>query len=688
MNKSEAKERIGKLKEVINHHRYLYHVLDKQEMSESALDSLKHELYTLEQQFPDLITSDSPTQRIGGQPLPAFKKVRHERPMLSMEDVFSEDEFQAWMDRIEKLIPGAAATVYCMPKVDGLAMSLTYENGLFTAAATRGDGKFGEDVTQNIRTVESVPLRLRIPSKEEWETFHEQFFDSSISTQLIENGRLEIRGEIYVTKKDFEIMNERRAKDGEALFANPRNISAGSIRQLDPSVAASRPLRFMAWNLETDIGQKTQAASMALLKLFGFTTPFGEETTNIDGVKRIFDQVHKKREKLPFWIDGLVVRVNRRDVFERLGVVGKTPRGLVAWKFSAEEVTTVVENIEWFVGRTGAITPVAVVNPVQVGGTTVRHASLHNYDEIERLDVRVGDTIILYKAGDIIPKVKTVLVDLRPKGTKKTLPPTECPVCHSPVQQDPEEVAIVCTNRRCFAQEKERVIHAVNAFNIYGLGPQLIARFLDEHLIQTPADLFSLTVDDIRSLGEGFGDVLPPKLISEIQSKKQIPLDRFIVALGIPNVGEETARDLARYFETLDRLMFVPLEEIESVYGVGGVVAKSIVDFFTDKEHRQLIETYLEKGIVIEVVEKPLSVSEAFLNKTFVLTGTLESMSRESAKEQIRVLGGNTSESVSKKTDYVVVGAEAGSKEQKAKELGVKILSEKEFVDMISGKPM
>src|SRR3990167_226442 len=501
MNRQEAEKRIKKLREVIDHHRYLYHVLDTEEISEGALDSLKHELFQLETQYPDLVTVDSPTQRVGGEPLQKFQKVVHASPMLSMEDVFSFEELAAWLKRLEK-IQEAKFDFYCMPKIDGLAISLIYENGVLKRAATRGNGAVGEDVTQNAKTIESIPLVLRVPTEKDIQMLKTSF---SLSQKIVDRllhpiGVVEIRGEVFMPKKAFEELNREREKKGQELFANPRNVSAGSMRQLDPKITAARPLSFIAWSLQTDLGQKTQEVGMELLRLFGFKLSPGDKKIHLDQVREYYDIFLKKRERLSFWIDGMVVRVNDLALFDRLGVVGKTPRGLVAWKFAAQEVTSIVEDIQWFVGRTGALTPVALLKPVMLAGTTVKHASLHNFDEMQRLDVRIGDTVIIYKAGDIIPKMKAVVPELRPEQARVISLPKTCPVCHASVERREGEVVLFCTNKTCFAQDQERIIHAVKAFDIDGIGPQLIAKFLDMRVIQSAPDLFSLTPEDLMGL--------------------------------------------------------------------------------------------------------------------------------------------------------------------------------------------
>ncbi len=669
MSKIQAKDRIKKLREAIDDYRYQYHVLDKLDISDAALDSLKHELYQLEQQYPDLITPDSPTQRVGGAPLEKFKKITHARPMLSMEDVFTREEFIAWVSRIQKLSPSStfatSSTFFCMPKQDGLAVSLVYEDGMLKSAATRGDGKVGEDVTQNVRTIESVPLKLR-----------------GLQGRRGMPRRVEVRGEIYFPVKAFEKMNRELMKKGEPVFANPRNTAAGSIRQLDPTVTASRGLDFVAWDLDADLGQKTIEEEWALLREMGFRPiPESHLFHRLSEIETHWKWLQDKREKLGYWVDGMVVRVNENDAFTKLGVVGKTPRGLVAWKFPAEEATTRVKEIQWTVGRTGALTPVAVVEPTWVGGTTVQHASLHNLDEIERLDVRVGDTVILFKAGDIIPKIKQVIVKLRRAGSQKTKPPTACPVCGSTVERRKGEVAMYCTNPRCFVQDRENILHAARAFGIDGLGPQTVASLLEHGRISSAADLFILKPDELQDL-EGFADLSSKKLVDEIQSHKKITLPKFILALGIDDVGEQTALDLAQHFLTIEKVMRAPVENFLEVEGIGGVVARSVREYFDEEHHQNLVKRYRDNGVVVlpfEGVKKKTGIA----GKTFVITGTLETIGRDDAKERIRTAGGKASGSVSKKTDFVVAGENPGSKLDEAKRLGVVVLSEAEFLAMI-----
>lgn len=671
MNKREAKQRIGALRESIDKYRYEYHVLDRQSISDAALDSLKHELFRLEQEYPDLVTPDSPTQRVGGKPLAKFAKVTHPlRPMKSLEDVFSDAEFAEWFDRLDRALGGKAAghPLFCDVKMDGLALELIYgEDGLLRTASTRGDGEVGEDVTENVKTIEAIPLALRrAPGK-----------------QMV------IRGEVYLTRNEFNRINDAQRRAGEKEFANPRNMAAGSIRQLDPKVTASRRLSFFGYGV---VGRRNDEAFLkdypsrereyaALRELGVPTNPHARSVSSFAGVRAFFEEIRKRRDRLDYQIDGIVVTLNDNRLYDRAGDAGKAPRGSVAFKFPAEEVTAVVEDVQWFVGRTGALTPVAVVGPTAVGGTTVRHASLHNADEIRRLDVRVGDTVVLYKAGDIIPKVKEVVVGLRAKGAKPVTIPTACPVCGSPAERREGEVAIYCSNRSCAAQNQEAILHAARAFGIDGIGPSTVAALMDAGLARVPPDLFALSAGDLLQL-EGFAEVSAGKLVAEIQSRKRIPLARFVTSLGIRNVGEETARDLAETFGTIDRLMGATVDELTAVENVGAVVARSIADFFADRHNRELVASYRSHGVVVEP-SSPRAAG-ALTGSSFVLTGTLDALSRDEARERIRRMGGTVSESVSRKTSYVVVGRDPGSKADKARALGIPILSEPDFLAMIS----
>ncbi len=659
MNKQEARERIDALKKEIEHHRYLYHVLDTQEISDAAHDSLKNELQELERLFPDLVTPDSPTQRVGGEPLPEFAPVAHRTRMLSLHDVFSEEELAAWEKRNAKIIP-AAYTYFVELKVDGVAVSLVYEDGVLARAVTRGDGFTGEDVTQNIKTIEAIPLMLRGKRK----------------------GRIEVRGEVYLLKQDFERMNRLREEKGEPLFANPRNIAAGSIRQLDPSVTASRPLRFFAWEITEGGKAGLRSEEYEELQELGFAVPPGASVcASLQEAGKEIKKQEAKRLAYPFQVDGLVIKVNDLSLSARLGVVGKAPRGSVAFKFAAEEATTIVEDIVVQVGRTGALTPVAHLAPVRVAGTTVSRATLHNADEIVRKDVRVGDTVIVRKAGDIIPEVVQALPGLRPKGSKPFVMPPKCPVCGSETKRDADGVVLRCVNAACFSQQRERILHAVgrSGFDIEGLGEKIVEQLLQEGLIEQPSDLWELTEGDLLPL-ERFAEKSARNLVQEIQSKKEIPLPRFLVALGIPHVGVVMAQDIARHFGTLRRIVGASKEELEEVEGVGAKTAEAIASYFARADVRQVLEHYRKIGMRILRETQ----SGALAGKTFVFTGTMSSMTREEAKQRVQELGARVAASVGKGVTYVVVGEDPGSKAEKARKMGIPILKEEEFATLLA----
>jgi DNA ligase (NAD+) len=686
MSKLEAEKRIVKLRKTIQHHRYLYHVLDKQEISDAALDSLKHELYQLEQEYPELITSDSPTQRVGGKPLDKFEKVKHTQRMLSMEDVFTQDEFEAWHQRIKKLLGRGAFDMFCMVKLDGLAIELVYQNGMLERAATRGDGSVGENITSNVRTIESIPLKLRVPSETEINQFHQKHEGyhniTNLEKALVEHkGRVIVRGEIFFPVKAFDKYNQGQKKAGQKEFANPRNAAAGSVRQLDPRITAQRKLDFFAWDLVEDVGQQRHDQEIEILEMIGFkANPEFIQTDKVADVAKYWSKMQDKKGKLDYWIDGTVIRINENRYYEKLGVVGKTPRGLIAWKLPTEEATTVVNDVKWFVGRTGALTPVAVVRDTQIGGTTVKHASLHNFDEIDRLGLRVGDTVILVKSGDIIPKVTKVFKELRPNGTEKIEQPKKCPVCDSETTRKGGEVAVYCSNESCPAKDRSRILYAARAFEIDGLGDSIVAQLLDAGLIQSTPDLFALKPEDLLEL-EGFAEISANKLVEQIQDKKKVSLERFLVALGIRHVGSQTAADIADKFGSLEKILKASESDLAPVPGIGSKVAQSVVEYLKNETNQRLISQFKDNGVLVESVvkgaRKPLS------GKKFVFTGSMEKMSRGEAEQMVRDLGGRASASVSKETDYVVAGDKAGSKAAKAEKLGIRTLSEKQFLDII-----
>lgn len=665
MSKQQAKERIEKLKKEISHYRYLYHVLDKQDISASALDSLKKELKELEEKFPDLLTADSPSQRVGGSPLPRFKKLHHTTPMLSLEDVFSEEEFEKWVERISKLIPNDKLSFFGELKIDGFAVSLVYENGVFKTGATRGDGRVGEDVTQNLKTIDSIPLRLR-----------------EARGANFGKGRVEVRGEVFMTKKVFSRINKKQKKAGLKEYANPRNTAAGTIRQLDSRVAAARGLEFLAYGLESDLGQKTHSQEHKILKLLGFKTDsLAKELAGSAQVFKFWKDVLDRREKLEWEIDGLVVSVNNDNTFKKLGVVGKAPRGMVAFKFPASETTTVVEDIIVQVGRTGTLTPIAVLRPINLAGVVVRRATLHNMDEIKRLGLKIGDTVIVRRAGDVIPNIVRVLPKLRPKNAKEFKMPSRCPVCGGAVVK--EGVYYRCRNKSCPALKRQNFSHFVSrgAFNIVGLGPKILNKLYDEGLIQDAADIFNLKEEDIASL-EGLGEKSAKNIMEAIGKTKKAPLERFVYSLGILHVGVETAYDLAQHFSSIEKLKSASIDGLEAVPNIGQVVARSVHDWFASSVNLKLIDKFKDAGLVL-VNPKASSKKKKFLGLTFVFTGTMEGLDRAKAERIVRELGGNPSSSVSSKTNYLVIGENPGSKYGEAKKLGVKVISEREFVKLI-----
>lgn len=686
MSKEETKKRISKLREAINYHRYLYHVLDKQEISDEALDSLKKELFDLEQQYPEFITPDSPTQRIGGQPLKEFKKVQHPQRMLSLNDCFSEQDIYDWQKRIAKLLTTEESRqmdYYCELKLDGLAIELIYKNGILETGATRGDGTVGEDVTQNLKTIEAVPLKIRNIDEVVKELRAEGM--EKIAKNIADSGLKELiaRGEVFLTKKEFEKINRAQEAKGLPLYANPRNIAAGSIRQLDPKITAGRNLESNAYELLVDFGQQTHEEKHKILKALGFKiNKNNKHCRNLEEVFAFHKHWQVNREKLPYEIDGIVVVVNNNKVFEKLGVVGKTPRGAVAYKFPLKQATTRVEDIIVQIGRTGAITPIAVLSPVNISGTTITRATLHNDDEIKRLGVKIGDTVVVGRAGDVIPDIIKVLTELRTGKEKEFKMPTKCPSCDTELVKPEGEVLWRCPNPDCSVRRRRNFYHFVsrNAFDMRGIGPKIIDRLMDEGLVQDPSDLFELKEGDVVQL-ERFAEKSAENLIKAIQNKREIGLARFIYALGIRNVGEETARDLAEYFGSLENVKRAELEDLQKVMDVGPVVAKSIYQWFSEPKNKKLLAR-LEKFVKI-IVEKKKKESGKLKGLSFVFTGELSSITREKAKEIARNLGAEISESVSKNTSYVVVGENPGSKFQKAEKLGVKILSEEEFLKMV-----
>ncbi|OGZ33756.1 MAG: hypothetical protein A2Y98_03235 [Candidatus Portnoybacteria bacterium RBG_19FT_COMBO_36_7] len=683
MAKHEAKERIEKLKELINHHRYRYHVLDSPEISDAAFDTLKNELEELELKFPDLVTPDSPTQRVGGEALDKFGKVKHQAPMLSLSDAFGKEEFLAWEERIKKIVPNSKIDYFCELKMDGLAISLVYQDGVFVQGATRGDGKTGEDVTQNLKTIETIPLRLREPKEAELKKIGLEGQQIKKILSAVKKGRIEIRGEAIMTKKVFEELNRRYKKEGKALLANPRNGAAGSIRQLDSKITAERRLDCYAYQLVTDLGQKEHQQEHEIAKTLGFkTVAENKYCKDAREVIEFHENRAKNREKLPFECDGVVVVVNDEALHKKLGVAGKAPRWMVAYKFSGKEATSIVTGIIVNVGRTGVLTPVAVLKPVIVGGVTITHATLHNMDEIKRLGLKIGDTVVVRRAGDVIPDIIKVLPKLRTGREKEFHMPKNCPMCGGPVIREKGEVAYRCANKNCYAINYRRIGHFVSkqAMNIEGLGRKIIDQLMKEGLVQEAPDIYDLKEGDLAPL-ERFAEKSARNLIESIERSRRVPLARFLNALGVLHVGEETALDLANCFGNIQKLKSASFEDLNSISNIGEVVAKSVYEWFNNERNRGLLRRLLE---VIKIENpKVTRKRQTLAGKIIVLTGELEGMSREQAKQSVRERGGEIASSVSKNTDLVVAGENPGTKFDKAKELEVKIIGEKEFIKLI-----
>jgi len=694
ITKKEAEKRIKQLREAINYHSYRYHVLDQPEISDAAFDSLKHKLHQLEQKFPDLITPDSPTQRVSGQPLEKFEKVHHRKPMLSLEDVFSAEELSEWQTRIGKVAQekGLAekfkkTNYFAELKIDGFAITLIYQKGRFVQGATRGNGRVGEDVTQNLKTINSIPLAIKIHGK-----LPNRKIEKKVK-QLLTKGRIEVRGEVYMSKKAFEKVNQERKEKGLPLYANPRNLAAGSIRQLDPQVAASRELDFLAYDVVTDLGQKTHEEEHEITRALGFKTDQGKIFDDLKEVVKFREKVSRLRERLPYQIDGIVINVNDNELFEKLGVAGKAPRGAIAFKFPGKEETTRVKDIVVQVGRTGILTPVAILEPVQIGGTTITRATLHNAEEIKRLDVRIGDTVVVERAGDVIPHIVKVIKEMRTGEEKKFQMPSRCPVCGSKVIKKESEVYYRCSNSNCGARHRQELIHFVSkkGFDIEGLGPKIVEQLMDEGLISDLADIFYLTKGDLIPL-ERFAEKSADNLIKAIEKSKKISLVNFINALNIPGVGEETSLLLVRQLQKknphlvrlddfIKLMKSFSLEELQEIKDIGPVVGNSIYQWFRSKKNLALIEKLKKAGI--EILTPRFKRQSKLKGKTFVFTGELSTLTREEAKDKVREQGGEVSTTVSRQTDFIVVGKKPGIKYKQAQKLGLRIIKEEEFLKMI-----
>lgn len=683
MTKTPPKEtidRLNKLKKTIERHRYLYHVLDKEEISSEALDSLKNELVKIEKEYPELITPDSPSQRVAGEPLKEFEKVVHKVPQWSLGDAFTEEDIRDFDERVKRALAkesplgslaskstwkrGFQVEYVCELKIDGLKVVFHYEKGLFVRAVTRGDGKVGEDVTRNIRTIESLPLKLAEP------------------LDII------LEGEVWMSKKNFAELNKERERKGEPLFANPRNVAAGTIRQLDSKIAGERKLDTFIYDIAYTNGKipKTQIEELEFIQKLGFKVNKNFKLCpTADDIIKYWKEWQKRAPREDYLIDGVVIKVNSRVQQETLGYTGKSPRFAIAFKFPAEQVTTVVEDIVLQVGRTGVITPVAHLRPVSVAGSVVSRATLHNEDEIKRLDVRVGDTVILQKAGDVIPDIISAVKEMRTGKEKPFMFPKKVTACGGDgrIEKAPGQVAYRCVNKNSFAQRSRKFHYFASkkAFDIEDLGPKIIDQLMEKGLVSSYEDFFTLKKGDLLNLPR-FAEKSADNLISAIEKSRSVTLARLLISLSIPQAGEETAIDIAHYFKDIRKIQRASFEELEQIEGVGPIVAKSIRDWFDDEANLQSLEKIL-RHIKIENIRIAPPNNSALSGKTFVITGSLKSFARDEAKEKIRKAGGKISSSVSKKTNYVVIGEDAGSKSDKAKELGVKILSEDEFLKMI-----
>ena len=662
----DIQARAQELREKIHYHNYRYYVLDDPEISDAEFDRLMQALQRLEDEYPSLITPDSPTQRVGAPPLEKFESVPHRIPMLSLENAFSEDEAHEFEVRLQRYLRTTEEFDYVVePKMDGVAVELVYEQGHFSVGSTRGDGYRGENVTQNLKTINTIPLRL-------------------LTRDLPAPDLLEVRGEVYINLDDFKKLNDERLGRGEPPFANPRNAAAGSLRQLDSGITAQRPLKIFCYGTGEVVGRsfETHWERLAALRSWGLrVNPLIGRRRGIGEAIRYHHDLELRRHDLPYEIDGVVIKVDDLALQERLGTKARSPRWALAYKFAATQATTRVRDIVVNVGRTGAVTPMAVMEPVEVGGVTVSRATLHNEDEVARKDVRVGDTVLIQRAGDVIPEVVKVILEERPPEAQPFRMPRECPVCGTPLVRLPGEAVTRCPNSDCRGSLRRAILHFAGkgAMDIDGLGEKIIDQLLDQGLVKDPPDLYRLTEADLIPL-ERFAQKSAGNLVAAIQQSKTVSLDRFIYALGIRYVGEATAHLLARYFHAFEDLRQAGEEELTHIEGIGPQVAKGIREFFASARNQEIIDQLLQE-VHLEAPEKP--AASPLAGKTFVFTGGLERFSREEAKAQVTARGGRVSSSVSAKIDYVVVGAEPGSKYTKAQKLGVTTLNEEEFEELL-----
>ncbi len=676
MDQRTAADRIEELRQQINHHNYRYYVLDQPTVSDAEYDRLMRELLAIEEEHRELVTPDSPTQRVGAMPATAFQSYTHRVPMLSLSNAFGEDELRAFDKRVKRMLAmeeDAGVEYVAELKIDGLAVSLTYENGRFVRGATRGDGFLGEDISTNLRTIRAIPLRMCVTQ------------ESAIRSGF--PPVIEVRGEVFMLHEEFRRINREREESGEQTFANPRNAAAGSIRQLDPSIAASRKLDIFIYGAGymEDGAFASHFEMLDTFRSWGFkVNPNIRLCTSVESVLAFIAEWGEKRETLDYDIDGVVVKVNSLDLQERLGFVARSPRWATAYKFPATQETTVVNDIIVGVGRTGALTPVAIMEPVEVGGVTVSRATLHNEDEIRRKDIRIGDTVVIQRAGDVIPEVVQVITEKRTGAEREFVMPAECPVCGGDVERPEGEAVTRCVNIACPAQIKERIRHFASrgAIDIEGVGPAQVDQLIDKGLIRDPADLYYLTIEQILTL-DRMAEKSAANTYNAIQSSKTPTLARLIYGLGIRHVGEHVAQVLADHFGSIEAVAGASEEELSAVPEVGPVIAASIRSFSEEEANMEVLRKLREAGVMPET-GKLVETREGIAGKTFVFTGALQTFTREDAEEKVRALGGKATSSVSKNTDFVVAGENAGSKLQKARDLGITVLTEQEFEEMIA----
>ncbi len=663
----DVKKRVEELRKDLRKHNYKYHVLDNPEISDYEYDQMLKELEELEEKYPELKSEDSPTQRVGGEPRDEFQKVEHSTQVLSLANAFGEQELKDFDDRIKRNLATDNYQYIVEHKIDGLSAILRYENGSFTLGATRGNGRVGEDVTHNLKTINSIPLKLRK-----------------------DNIDVELRGEVFIRKDDFEEMNKKRAENDESLFANPRNAAAGSVRQLDPKVAAKRPLSFIAYDLvnfengDYEINRHQEA--LEFLKELGFNINWYQKLDNIDEVIEVCESWVEKREDIDFEIDGLVIKIDQLELRENLGSTSKSPRWAIAYKFPAQQKTTKVKDIDVTVGRTGALTPNAVLEPVFLDGSTVSRATLHNEDEVKRKDVRINDTVLVQKAGDVIPEVVKVIKDKRTGNEIEFKMPDHCPVCGEKVYREEGEAITRCTNISCPAQRRESILHFVSrdAMDIEGVGPALVDQLLENEMIVDFADLYYLKKEQLMGL-ERMAEKSSQNVIDAIEESKDRELNRLIYALGIRHVGSNSARILTNHYSSIEKLKDASQAELVEIDEIGPVMAESIVNFFKSEHNLEVLEKLKEAGVKMEIEEKEVEVTQHLEGKSFVFTGALDSYTRKEASEQVRKYGGDVKSSVSSRTSYLVVGDNPGSKYGQAQDLNVKILNEDEFKELIEG---